>query len=177
MCSNKGTCQCGVCECDEAKSFGEYCHCDDSLCPLYNGEICGGAEKGVCICEGVCLCTDKYENGPQGQCSCLKQGTAEAQLACADPEEPLGELCNGFGACVCGECKCEVGDNILDPNYEGRYCEVIIQILTICSKKLVPFRYATCALNRVLCSGPVSPACSTLAGSPAARDSPVRLQC
>ena len=124
MCSDKGTCRCGVCECNQPESFGDYCHCDNNLCPLYNGKICGGADKGACTCEGVCECTAEYEDGPQGQCSCLKEGTPEGKQACTDPRAVGSELCNGIGACVCGECKCEVGDDILDPNYEGRYCEV-----------------------------------------------------
>lgn len=120
---------CSECICDSPNTSGEYCHCDDTLCPVYNGRVCGGVEKGTCSCDGTCTCTPQYEDGPQGQCSCLKGETAAAQLGCTDPVNFLNGLCNGFGSCQCGQCVCNTGADIEDPDYEGRYCEVIARYL------------------------------------------------
>lgn len=49
ICSGRGECVCGTCECNfrrgnsEEKYSGKWCQCDDYNCPFYDGALCGGS--------------------------------------------------------------------------------------------------------------------------------------
>jgi hypothetical protein len=61
LCSNRGNCICGECQCHSRQNAGEiisgkYCECDTFSCARdINGLSCGGPHKGVC-CDGECYC-------------------------------------------------------------------------------------------------------------------------
>ncbi|CAG0881559.1 unnamed protein product [Darwinula stevensoni] len=114
LCSNRGNCVCGVCECfkrpnqDEVIS-GPYCECDNFSCDRHNGLLCSGPEHGECLC-GECKCKGNWI-GPA--CGCLN--TTDSCY----PRDG-GEMCSGKGECICGACECietEVG------RYSGKFCQ------------------------------------------------------
>ncbi|KAL5018522.1 hypothetical protein ScPMuIL_004244 [Solemya velum] len=110
-CSGRGQCVCGMCECEftrfSAERYsGAYCECDDSACPMYHGQLCGGPGRGVCQC-GTCRCELGF-TGPD--CSC-----PESIETCVSTN---GMVCNGHGDCVCGRCACDP-----DSHYRGIRCE------------------------------------------------------
>ncbi|CAN7949459.1 unnamed protein product, partial [Ixodes pacificus] len=105
--------RCGVCECHprenrEETVTGKYCECDNFSCDRVDGELCGGEEKGSCIC-GKCECRNGW-TGPN--CNCL-----DTNDTCIGPN---GKICSGFGECFCGQCKCHETD---EERYSGLYCE------------------------------------------------------
>jgi len=61
LCSNRGNCVCGECECHTRQNIGEvitgkYCECDTFSCNRdINGLSCGGPQRGYC-CDGECHC-------------------------------------------------------------------------------------------------------------------------
>jgi hypothetical protein len=61
LCSNRGNCICGECQCHSRQNTGEiisgkYCECDTFSCARdINGLSCGGPHKGFC-CDGECHC-------------------------------------------------------------------------------------------------------------------------
>ena len=134
-------CSCGNCECYPSPTnvqlySGSYCECDNTRCPFFTGEPCGGAMRGTCLCNGTCECTGSYEHGdvnPVRRCECPKLDTEEAKRNCiATPGE---EYCSSHGKCQCGRCICDRGpDGSLEsPLYEGRFCEVCSICQSACS--------------------------------------------
>ena len=104
ICSNKGACSCGKCDCNQPY-FGTYCECKEDTCD------CG--DKGKCtICNGQrvgeCKCDKGYEVGPSGNCDCSINTDQ-----CVDPFSGL--TCSNNGKCKCNACECDVG--------EGQYCQ------------------------------------------------------
>ncbi|CAE1317962.1 ITGB1 [Acanthosepion pharaonis] len=113
VCSGRGRCMCGVCECASRTSSsketysGKFCECDNYACDYYHGELCGGEDHGECVC-GKCKCNEGYKNS---DCGCATTNTSCIAAS-------SGLLCNGQGSCVCGSCKCN--ENTL---YRGPTCE------------------------------------------------------
>lgn len=112
LCYNRGTCICGVCECNKMDDplkviSGPFCECDNFTCDRNKGLLCSG--HGECVC-GKCNCAPEY-TGPA--CQCLKD-----QTNCKSPED--NKICSGNGKCVCGQCVCNVDE---DRHYSGKYCE------------------------------------------------------
>lgn len=59
ICSGRGKCICGTCECDKRNNVeeiisGRYCECDNFSCERNQGLQCGGADRGTCEC-GHCV--------------------------------------------------------------------------------------------------------------------------
>uniref|UniRef100_A0A0N5BVI4 INB domain-containing protein n=1 Tax=Strongyloides papillosus TaxID=174720 RepID=A0A0N5BVI4_STREA len=96
VCSGKGKCRCGVCQCtfhDIIK--GRFCECDNSACPSDDdGRLCSG--RGICEC-GKCVCSEGYEGE---DCGCTSN-----QEACKENDS----ICSGNGLCECGKCVCSEG--------------------------------------------------------------------
>ncbi|XP_037974109.2 integrin beta-PS [Plutella xylostella] len=140
LCSNRGTCFCGQCECNKMDDpsmviSGPYCECDNFTCDMNKGLMCSGPDHGLCAC-GKCECTDEY-SGPA--CQCLK-----SQEPCRSPEN--GKICNGNGKCVCGKCVCNVND---DQKYSGTFCEKCPACTGKCKE------YKDCVLCEVHKRGPM----------------------
>ncbi|XP_040020296.2 integrin beta-1 [Gasterosteus aculeatus] len=107
VCSRRGKCEEGFCECETRANVGErysgkFCECSNFDCLYHNGRICGG--HGECEC-GRCVCDEGWTGE---DCSC----TIET-ASCRSRNQ---KLCNGNGMCICGMCKCE-------SHYLGRTCE------------------------------------------------------
>lgn len=74
VCSGRGQCLCGTCDCDPIKPGGDpsrrysgkFCECDDYSCDYFDGALCGGSDRGMCEC-GVCKCNSRY-NGTACEC-------------------------------------------------------------------------------------------------------------
>ncbi|XP_068918118.1 integrin beta-PS-like [Tenebrio molitor] len=67
VCSNRGSCICGVCACKmrdnpDEKITGKYCECDNFSCDRLEGKLCGGPERGECMC-GQCACKLGWTGG------------------------------------------------------------------------------------------------------------------
>ncbi|XP_071440832.1 integrin beta-PS-like [Hetaerina americana] len=114
ICSNLGTCECGVCVCDtkdnpEEKITGKYCQCDNFSCKREEGKVCSGSDHGTCVC-GECICIDGWAGETCGCRNitdpCIKPGTTGSDA----------QICSGKGDCICGNCHCH-------SNYYGLYCE------------------------------------------------------
>ncbi|XP_050018118.1 integrin beta-2-like protein [Alexandromys fortis] len=109
VCSGLGDCICGRCECHTSDDpnkviFGQYCECDNVNCERYNGQVCGGPQRGSCFC-GQCFCRRDFE-GSACQCWKSTEGCLSKNLL----------LCNGHGRCRCNSCEC-------DPGYYPPLCE------------------------------------------------------
>ncbi|XP_064182865.1 integrin beta-2-like isoform X1 [Anguilla rostrata] len=107
VCSGRGSCVCGDCECQTRSNpaeriFGQFCECDNFSCDYHNGIVCGG--HGRCVC-GSCFCDEGFVGAA---CDC---STAVDQCRSHD-----GSLCSNHGSCQCNMCKCE------DP-YHGPLCD------------------------------------------------------
>ena len=61
--------------------YGDQCQCSNMTCARYNGEICGGPERGQCDC-GSCVC----EKGWTG-IACGKE-CQKSTDQCYDPNDP-----------------------------------------------------------------------------------------
>ncbi|XP_055355464.1 integrin beta-PS-like [Paramacrobiotus metropolitanus] len=111
LCSGRGQCVCGECQCDPMQSVnevisGKHCECDNFSCDRHQGAVCGGPDHGTCECK-TCVC----KAGWTGQaCEC-----EESTDACRSPN---GKLCSGRGQCVCGRCACD------SEEYSGATCEL-----------------------------------------------------
>ncbi|XP_006876618.1 PREDICTED: integrin beta-2 [Chrysochloris asiatica] len=108
VCSGLGDCICGECIChrvDDPKKqiYGRYCECDTFNCERYDGQICGGEDRGSCRC-GKCLCHAGFE-GSACQCRSSTHGCVNQQQI----------VCSGRGSCHCNVCKC-------DPGYQPPLC-------------------------------------------------------
>ncbi|CAB4060946.1 ITGB3 [Lepeophtheirus salmonis] len=114
ICSSRGKCICGECEC--SKSFyGTYCQCDDLSCPMnVEGEIC--SNNGKCVCN-QCKCESKWEG--------LNCGCSKENIFCVSPFN--GKECSGNGNCECNEkCSCR-------EEFGGKFCQILPQTSDSCS--------------------------------------------
>uniref|UniRef100_F1L453 Integrin beta-like protein n=1 Tax=Ascaris suum TaxID=6253 RepID=F1L453_ASCSU len=94
VCSGNGKCRCGRCQCDSEFTTGEFCDCEGSSCPKFDGKLCAG--QGECSC-GECRCEEGFAGD---DCSCNLDTT---------PCVEGGMMCNGHGSCECGKCICNAG--------------------------------------------------------------------
>lgn len=113
-CNGRGTCVCGICECEKRPQIdevisGKFCECDNFSCDRHNGLLCSGPDHGTCSC-GSCQCQPGWINDA---CDC--RATNET---CKPPGG--GEICSGHGTCECGGCTCDV---TADGRFSGKYCE------------------------------------------------------
>lgn len=114
LCSGRGECVCGVCECygrenpDELVD-GKLCECDNFSCDRNKGKLCSGPDHGVCDC-GKCTCKTGWKGNA---CECPASNDT-----CIAP----GEIkeCSGNGQCLCGQCVC---NETSSGRYYGKYCE------------------------------------------------------
>lgn len=93
-CSGRGECRCGVCECyprenTEESVTGKYCECDNFSCDRVDGQLCGGEEKGSCVC-GRCECRDGW-TGPNCNCqdtndTCIAPNGVSTPYTCDAPD-------------------------------------------------------------------------------------------
>ncbi|XP_078789599.1 putative integrin beta-like protein C05D9.3 [Oryzias latipes] len=109
VCSGRGTCISGYCECNRRENpkerySGRFCECDNFNCPYHNGRICGG--HGKCVC-GQCQCEVNWLGD---DCSCSSEMTS-----CMGENQ---DICSGKGLCQCGTCEC-------NPPFRGPTCEGI----------------------------------------------------
>lgn len=117
VCFGRGECVCGQCVCNTRPDpseviSGTYCECDNFSCARYQGQLCGGEERGECICDKItrqsaCKCKPGYKGIA---CDCpTRQDSCRARN---------GLICNAVGNCTCGECQC-------DPNsrFQGPRCD------------------------------------------------------
>ncbi|XP_068179626.1 integrin beta-1-like [Antennarius striatus] len=118
LCSGRGKCVEGFCECDnrekpEEKYSGQFCQCSNFDCPRFQNRICGG--HGKCQC-GNCVCDDDWMGE---DCSCsMETATCMAYNQM---------LCNGRGSCQCGTCMCT-------PPYMGATCEDCPTCIGVCQQ-------------------------------------------
>ncbi|RWS31018.1 integrin beta-like protein 1, partial [Leptotrombidium deliense] len=109
ICSGKGYCVNGTCECI-THAYGKFCECDDFSCIRSYGELCGGIDRGKCMC-GKCAC---HYNWVGEACECARNTET-----CMDGVSGL--ICSGRGICRCGRCYCNVQPN--GESYTGQWCE------------------------------------------------------
>ncbi|KAF8564874.1 hypothetical protein P879_05328 [Paragonimus westermani] len=111
-CSARGRCICGKCKCNLARYEGDYCECDRHGCKRASddNQVCGGPQRGICQCDGTCVCKPGYTGD---RCDCMK-----SVQQCIDPNNPAGPKCSGRGVCDCGQCFCNSG-------YTGHLCNEI----------------------------------------------------
>ena len=120
LCSNRGDCTYGMCDCyprenGEEVVSGAYCQCDNFSCDRYNGELCSGPGHGECVC-GNCECHSEWQ--VEGYTACECEASNES---CITPfGEHMDNMCSSHGTCECGECRCEETE---DGRYSGRWCE------------------------------------------------------
>ena len=133
VCSKRGQCVCGKCECelrDEDRVYGQYCECSDSSCGRINSMLCGGEERGTCVCN-QCQCKPGFEGS---ECDC----NLDNQL-CIN-EMGNGLVCSGKGTCNCDECSCEEG-------FLGGYCQHCVGPACVSADCLDNIECTECALN------------------------------
>lgn len=114
-CTGRGTCVCGICECEKRANLeeiisGKFCECDNFSCDRNNGLLCSGPDHGTCQCNH-CVCQPGWTGDA---CDCRASNDS-----CMPPGGD-GELCSGHGTCECGQCRCEVNQ---EGRYSGKYCE------------------------------------------------------
>lgn len=84
MCSDRGTCMCGACVCDQSNLgtiYGTFCEKDDFSCPNERGLMCGGVYANVCVCV---LCVYVYVKSVKyGESLCIK-GSRNSFIIAAD---------------------------------------------------------------------------------------------
>ncbi|KAG8434156.1 hypothetical protein GDO86_012506 [Hymenochirus boettgeri] len=111
ICSGRGECLCGVCQCYSEPSSqqyeGEFCQYNNFECPRIGGFLCN--DRGRCF-KGACACDDGWE-GDSCQCPSSNQ-------TCLDRN---GGLCNNRGKCICGHCQCDTVSQYTDATCEFSY--------------------------------------------------------
>ncbi|CAK9304234.1 unnamed protein product [Gordionus sp. m RMFG-2023] len=147
VCSGRGDCVCGVCECwprDNPNEIvsGEFCECDNFSCDRYEGKICGGRGRGTCEC-GSCACAPGWV-GEACQCP-------STNASCISSN---GKLCNGVGVCDCGVCICDASPSASSSSdhenrYRGPTCEECPTCPGLCSEN------RACVQCLVFKSGPL----------------------
>lgn len=65
LCTNRGDCICGKCECYQRENpeeivSGPFCDCDNFSCDRYEGQLCSGPDHGYCEC-GQCKCYPEWD--------------------------------------------------------------------------------------------------------------------
>lgn len=142
VCSGRGVCSCGVCDCiqrkndPEARIYGKHCECDNFSCFHHDNKICSGPDHGICEC-GLCQCNKDW-TGPA--CECRKSVDT-----CIDPKS--GKICAGHGECICGECKCMQTE---ERQYTGKFCEECPTCPTMCEQ------YKDCVRCTMFGTGPIT---------------------
>ncbi|KAI5639674.1 integrin beta chain VWA domain-containing protein [Phthorimaea operculella] len=105
ICSDRGICRCGKCECWEGYDDLDQCQRRTDDCPTHNQRPCAG--HGTCV-RGNCSCVAGWTGA---KCECpLDKGV------CLGAN---GQECSGHGYCDCDKCVCQNDKKI----YEGKYCE------------------------------------------------------
>lgn len=102
-CTGRGRCVCGKCKCNLARYEGPYCECDRHGCKRASddNQVCGGPQRGECLCNGTCKCKPGYTGD---RCDCM-----QSEVQCYDPKDASGPPCSGRGICDCGQCFCNSG--------------------------------------------------------------------
>ena len=99
-CSLHGDCdkESGVCTCHEGYSKVD---CSHKNCNLFNGEECGGKERGACF-GGVCQCNHPFVHGSLSSCDEM-QCISDCNVNTENPEKGgLAGTCNhSSGKCEC----------------------------------------------------------------------------
>ncbi|XP_033639880.1 integrin beta-1-like [Asterias rubens] len=144
-CSGRGECICGECACFERMDkkeviSGRFCECDNFSCERYNGELCGGAVRGQCVCDeksrrSVCKCKPGF-SGDACDCSISTAGCVASN----------GLLCNANGVCECNRCKCDANSA-----FKGSTCELCKTCFGKCSS------YRPCVECKIFGSDVISP--------------------
>ncbi|XP_040294729.1 integrin beta-4 isoform X2 [Bufo bufo] len=97
ICSGRGECLCGVCQCyGESPNHqyqGDFCQFNNFECPRTGGFMCN--DRGHCYMGG-CACQPGWEGAG---CEC-----PTSNQTCLDRN---GGLCNNRGKCICGRCQCD----------------------------------------------------------------------
>ncbi|XP_051854232.1 integrin beta-2 isoform X1 [Antechinus flavipes] len=140
LCSGLGDCVCGTCTCyvsDIPKKliYGKFCECDNVNCERYEGQVCGGRDRGFCDC-GVCKCEPGFE-GTACQCEKSTRGCLNIH----------NSECSGRGKCECNVCKC-------DPGYQRPLCQDCPGCPSPCNL------YVSCAECMKFQTGPFAKNCS-----------------
>ncbi|XP_058152329.1 integrin beta-2 isoform X2 [Dasypus novemcinctus] len=140
ICSGLGDCICGACSCHTSdvpnkKIYGQYCECDNVNCERFDGQVCGGKERGSCFCS-KCHCNKGFE-GSACQCRTSMDGCLPTR----------GKECNERGRCQCNVCVC-------DPGYQPPLCEECPGCPSPCGQ------YISCAECLMFSKGPLAKNCS-----------------
>ncbi|XP_072042079.1 integrin beta-5-like [Amphiura filiformis] len=145
VCSGRGECLCGQCQCFPRQDVeeivsGPFCQCDNFSCDRFEGELCGGSQRGKCVCD---------EKTWTSKCQCKKGYTGNA-CQCPDTNDSCmastGLICNGFGDCVCGVCQCDPEESFRGPSCEE--CGICVGDCGL---------YRECVLCKVFDEGRLSP--------------------
>ena len=81
---------CGRCKCNLARYMGLYCECDRHGCKraFDDNQVCGGPQRGECLCDGTCRCKPGYTGE---RCDCM-----DSNANCYDPNNPTVSAANAF---------------------------------------------------------------------------------
>ena len=134
VCSKRGQCLCGKCECEQRdgdRVYGQYCECSDSSCGRINSQLCGGEDRGTCVCN-QCQCKPGFEGS---ECEC----SLDNQLCTNE----VGLVCSEKGTCRCDECICEKG-------FLGEYCQYCVGPECASADCMGNVQCVECALNNSL---------------------------
>nr|XP_054766828.1 integrin beta-1-B-like [Lytechinus pictus] len=99
VCSGRGSCVCGNSYMKPKPTeivSGPFCECDNFNCDRYQGELCGGEDRGRCVC-------DEYLRRSRCQCKPGYSGDACECSTRTDTCMTQDTICNGQGTCS-GQC-------------------------------------------------------------------------
>ncbi|XP_071803361.1 integrin beta-1-like [Asterias amurensis] len=144
-CSGRGECICGECACFERQDkkeviSGRFCECDNFSCERYKGQLCGGPDRGQCVCDeksrrSVCKCKPGF-SGDACDCPISTAGCVASN----------GLMCNANGVCECNRCKCDANSP-----FKGSTCETCKTCIGKCSS------YRPCVECKIFGSDVISP--------------------